>query len=184
MVGMMRLKKRPQRGVISLLDRFQGGPAREESTDQWRVEGCEPTEDLRAIAFEHACQPVRQAGFVVDQCPAVLDETLARPGGLVGRTPWLQFLLMLPDQFESERGIRGIILLPTWREGFAKLGQHARMNGVKDQVVILQERIDQAAFRWLQADGNVATRQSRSQLSGPVVNRFRHRPYDAVFFLR
>jgi hypothetical protein len=42
MVCMMRLKKRPQRRVISLLDRFQGGPAREEVTDEWRVEGCEP----------------------------------------------------------------------------------------------------------------------------------------------
>jgi hypothetical protein len=102
---------------------------------------------------------------------------------LVGRTPRLQFLPMLPDQFESELSIRGIILLATWREGFAELRQHPRIDGVKDQVLILQERIDQAAFRWLQADGNVATRQSRRQLSSPVVNRFRHRPHHAVFFL-
>jgi hypothetical protein len=30
MVCMMRLKERPQRGVISFLDRLQGGPTREE----------------------------------------------------------------------------------------------------------------------------------------------------------
>jgi hypothetical protein len=138
-VGMMRLKERPQRGVIRLLHGFQGGPAREEVTAQWRVEGREPPEDLRAIAFEHARQPVRQAGVVVDQCPAVLDEEWARPGGLVGRTPGLQLLPLLPDQCESERGIRGIILLAAWRESFAKLGHHARINGVQDQVVIRQE---------------------------------------------
>jgi hypothetical protein len=102
---------------------------------------------------------------------------------LVGRTPRLQLLPMLPDQFESELSIRGIILLATWREGFAELRQHPWIDGVKDQVVIRQERIDQAAFRWLQADGNVATRKSRSQLSSPVVNRCRHRPHHAVFFL-
>jgi predicted nucleic acid-binding protein len=31
---------------------------------------------------------------------------------------------MLPDQFESELSIRGIILLAAGREGFAELGQH------------------------------------------------------------
>jgi hypothetical protein len=113
----------------------------------------------------------------------VLDETLARPGVLVGRTPWLQLLLMRPDQFESALGIRGIILLTTWREGCATRGQHARMNRVKDHVIIRQERIEQAAFRWLQADGNVATRKSRRQRSGPGVNRFRQMPDHAVCFL-
>src|SRR5262245_44692399 len=90
---------------------------------------------------------------------------------------------MLTDQFESELGIRGIIFLATGREGVAKLGQHTRIDRVKDQVIILQERIDQAAFRWLQADGNCATRKSRRQLSSSVVNRFRHMFYDTVFCL-
>ena len=45
------------------------------------------------------------------QSPAMLDETLARPGGLIGRPPRLQFRLMLTDQFASELGLRGIILL-------------------------------------------------------------------------
>jgi hypothetical protein len=102
---------------------------------------------------------------------------------LVGWTPRLQLLPMLPDQFESSLGIRGIILLAAWREGFAKLGQHARIHGVKDQVVILQEHINQAALRWLQANGNFTTRKSRRQLSGPVVNRFWQMPHHAVCFL-
>jgi hypothetical protein len=69
----MLLKKHPPRRVISLLDGFQGRPAREEVTDEWRVEAREPASDLRKITFEHARQPVRQAGFVIHQSPAMLD---------------------------------------------------------------------------------------------------------------
>ena len=41
-VGMMRLKEPPQRRVMRVLDRFQGGPSCEEITDERRVEGREP----------------------------------------------------------------------------------------------------------------------------------------------
>ena len=70
---MMRLKEPPQRRVIRVLDRFQGGPALEEITDERRVEGREPASDVREIAFEYTRQPVRQAGFITNQGPAMLD---------------------------------------------------------------------------------------------------------------
>jgi hypothetical protein len=55
---------------------------------------------VREIAFEHTRQRVRQAGFIMNQSPAMLDEELERPGVLIGRTPRLQFRLMCTDQFE------------------------------------------------------------------------------------
>jgi hypothetical protein len=161
-MGMMRLKERSQRRVIRALDRFQGGPLREEITPEWRVQGREPASDVRDMACEHARQPIREAGFVLDQFPAMLDEALERPGVLIRRTPRLQLRLMRADQFQHQLGIGGIILLAAGRQRFTTLGQHPRIDGVEDQVVILQERIDQAASRWLQTDGNGAARQQQS----------------------
>ena len=119
----------------------------------------------------------------MDQFPAMLDEELERPGVLIRRTPWLQLLPMLADQFQQQLGIRRIILLAAWRSCFAELGQHPRVDGVEDSAVILQERIYQAAFRLFQTDDKLSPRKSSRQSSGPVVNRFRHMPYNAVCFL-
>jgi hypothetical protein len=179
---MMRLKERPQRRVIRALDRFQGGPWLEDITDEWRVQGREPASDVRELAFEHARQPIREAGVVLDQFPAMLDEALERPSVLVRRTPRLQLRLMRADQFQPQLGIGGIILLAAGRQRFTKRGPHPRMDGVEDHVVILQERRDQAAFRWLQTDGNRTTRQSIGQSSGPWVDLLRYLPHDPVCF--
>jgi hypothetical protein len=182
-VCMMRLKEPPQRRVIRVLDRFEGGPSREAITDERRVEGREPASDVRAIACEHARQTVRQAGFIMNQSPAMLDETLERSGVLIGWTPRLQLRRMFTDQFESALGIRGIILLAAGGQCFTKLGQHPRIDGVEDHVVILQECVDQAAFRLFQTDGNRTTWKSIGQSSNPVIDLLGPRPYDPVFFL-
>jgi hypothetical protein len=113
----------------------------------------------------------------------MLDEALERPGVLICRTPRLQLRLMLADQFQQQLGIGGIVLLAAGRQRFTKLGQHPRIDGVEDQVVILQKRIDEAAFRWLQTDGNLATRKSIGQSSGLLIDVLRHRPHDPICFL-
>jgi hypothetical protein len=102
---------------------------------------------VRDIAVEYTRQPVRQAGFVSDELPAVLDEKLPCPGVLVGRTPGPQFLPMLTNPFESELRIRWGILRAAGRQGFANLRPPPRVAGIAHPRVILQEGIDQAAFR-------------------------------------
>jgi hypothetical protein len=102
---------------------------------------------VREIALEYPRQPVRQAGFVINALPAVLDYKVQCPGVLVGWTPGPPLLPMLGDQFESELCIRWVILLAAGRQGFAKLGQHPRVDGIAHHMVRRQEGIDSAAFR-------------------------------------
>jgi hypothetical protein len=118
-------------------DRCEGGPALEAITDSRRVEGREPAADVREIACEHTRQPVRQAGFSTNPCPAMLDENLARSGGLIGWTPRLQLRLMVTDQCKSALGIRGIILLAAGPQCFTKRGQPPRSDGIKEVVTLL-----------------------------------------------
>ena len=50
-------------------------------------------------------------------------------------------------------------------------------------MVILQECVDQAAFRWLQTDGHLTTWKSIGQSSHSMIGLLGHRPDDPVCFL-
>src|SRR6266511_78406 len=124
-----------------------------------------------------------EPGAVIHQATSVLHEILERSCLGIIWPPGLEPVSMLDEQFEQIVRIPRIILGSAGRERFTVLGQRGRVNGVEDQKVVFQERIDEWTTRLLQTDGNRLSGKAGAQRGGPGIKLFRSVLEDEGLFL-
>ncbi len=86
LAGVVLAKEGAQRAIVAALQALQIGPVFEQAGDQ-RCVYVEPLRQLRKILLEAILQAQRQAGLVVDEAAAVLDEHQQQAGNWRHRVP-------------------------------------------------------------------------------------------------
>jgi hypothetical protein len=163
---------------------FCGGPALEEVTEQRAVLVGEPLKRLREVVFQGAGDAIGDAGLIIDETAAHLDELLegAHLGALgVER---LKFLGVIQEQFERELSVGGIVFRAAVREHLAVLGKRGGIDGEQHDEFVLAQRIDDRALGEFQSDGDGLTAKAFAQVSSPFVDGFRAVLEDECFALR
>ena len=125
-------------------------------------------EDLREIVFQGAREAIGQTDLVLHQAPAEFHALVQRAHRGALRTQLLEFIAVFDEQFELEFRIRGVILRPTWREGFAVFGHCQRVDGEQHQKVMGAGRIRGALW------STPGTPQSADRRSGGGACQPRH----------
>ncbi len=103
----------------------------------------------------------------------MLDEKLQRARPLVVRQPRLQTLSVMDEQLDELLGISRVILSSRRGESFAESGERLRVDGVEDEEVVLQERVNERAAPLLKADGDSLAGVAPAQGGGPLVEFLR-----------
>ena len=166
-----------------LLNRFEGRPTEQKSTDEWRTDVSKPLENLRAIGFQQCRHPMAEPCAVMAQAPSVLHQIVQRPCLGMLWPPGLEPVPMLEEQLEQIVRILRIIFGPARRERLTVRGERGGVDRVEHKKVVLQERLDQWTTRLLQADRDLLAGKAGAQHGSPGCKLFWGVREDAVFFL-
>src|SRR5262245_38078333 len=90
--------------------------------------------------------------------------------GIVGY-PRAQSVVVQADHLLQQSSINRIILRPTGSEGLAVAGQGLRIDWVKNDELVVHERVKQCAALLLQGDHNRLALESWAEFLDPVADR-------------
>ena len=76
---------------------------------------------------------------------------------------------MMLEEVEQIIGIGGIIFAVRGGESLAILGEGGRVDGIEDEEVVLQQRVDQWPTRLLETDGDGLTSEALAQREGSLL---------------
>jgi hypothetical protein len=156
-----------------LLERLDRRPAAQPIADESGADVIKPWSALRELGFQQGRHPMAEPGAVMDQATSVLHEILARPCLGMIWPPGLEPVPMLDAPCEPRGRSPRSILGAAGRARVTVRGQRGRVNGVEDQNVVVQERLDEWTTRLLQTDGHRPAATAEAQRGGPGLKRFR-----------
>src|SRR5437868_12682243 len=83
--------------------------------------------------------------------------------------PGTQTITMKLQEVEQIIGIGGIIFAARGGESLAILGQRGRIDGIEDEEVVLQQRVNQWPTRLFETDCDGRTREALAQRESPLL---------------
>jgi hypothetical protein len=155
------------------LDALQGGPFFEEVGGQGAAQvHAHQFRRLGKNGFEMGQQFIGQGRAPVHEVTALFVQERQLPCGHGVGLPGTQMVSMFDQQIQDQIGIDRIVLGPAGVEGLAKTGHALGIDGIGDQMLVLQQSGQERAAGLFQGDGDFTVWETGAEAISPLGQGF------------